>query len=88
MSDRQLDEHLEALRAEIGDLDAADAAARTKLLALAHEIEMKLEGSGSVDEGGGLTDDLRDAIREYEVEHPRATGVLNQILMTLSNMGI
>ena len=31
---------------------------------------------------------LRDAIERFEVEHPRATGVVNDIMVVLSNMGI
>ena len=31
---------------------------------------------------------LEDAISRFEVEHPRATGILNHIMVTLGNMGI
>lgn len=84
MPEKQLKEDLEQLRREIGELDVNDEAARERLAALAEEIEARIASNT----GEGLVENVQDAIREYEVEHPRATGVLNQILMTLSNMGI
>ena len=31
---------------------------------------------------------LRTAVEHFETEHPRATAILNDIMVTLSNMGI
>ena len=35
-----------------------------------------------------LAESLRQTIEKFEVEHPRATGILNDILVKLSSMGI
>jgi len=35
-----------------------------------------------------LVSDLKEAISEFEVEHPRLTGILNDIMVALSNLGI
>jgi Skp family chaperone for outer membrane proteins len=80
----QLKQQLEALRAEIDALEDANQPVHARLMALADDIEKQLED----EEDESLVERVQDAVREYEVEHPRTTGVLNQILMTLSNMGI
>ncbi|NIT59402.1 MAG: DUF4404 family protein, partial [Aliifodinibius sp.] len=33
-------------------------------------------------------DELKEAINRFETEHPRTTAILNDIMVTLSNMGI
>jgi hypothetical protein len=35
-----------------------------------------------------LLQDLRQSISQFEVSHPRTTAILNQIMVTLGNMGI
>ena len=35
-----------------------------------------------------MLDSLRDHIEQFEVEHPRLTGALNRIMVSLSNIGI
>ena len=39
-------------------------------------------------EDEALMDSLRESVERFEVEHPRATGILNNIMVMLSNMGI
>ncbi|MGH8544177.1 MAG: DUF4404 family protein, partial [Gammaproteobacteria bacterium] len=35
-----------------------------------------------------LVANVQGAIRHFEVEHPRATAILNDIMVALSNIGI
>jgi hypothetical protein len=35
-----------------------------------------------------LVEDMKEAVSQFEVEHPTLTGVLNELMVTLSNMGI
>lgn len=35
-----------------------------------------------------LVQSLKDATEEFEVEHPRITSLMNQVMVSLSNLGI
>ena len=86
MKEHQLHEELQKLRAEINELSADDHESREKLNQLINNIEAKLENPD--EENDGLIDHVKDAIEHFEAEHPRATAILNDIMVTLSNMGI
>jgi len=36
----------------------------------------------------GLVQDLQQEAKEFEVEHPRITALINQVMTSLSNLGI
>lgn len=86
MPTRKLLDDLERLRDEINHLAADDVESRDRLNHLISELEMKLDNQEGDDEG--LMDNLRESIQHFETEHPRATAILNDIMVTLSNMGI
>ena len=88
MSNEQLRESLEQLRSEIDTLkeDAGDVKERANQLL--GTIERQLEEDDSLLDHVTLVKDARGMIEQFEVEHPRITGVLNQIMLALSNMGI
>lgn len=89
MSEHQLRVDLERLRKEIEQLDNADQASRDRLDRLIEEIEARLRQSDEEDDDDeSLQDRVQEAIVEFETEHPRATAILNDIMVTLSNMGI
>lgn len=87
MKNHQLQEELQKLRNEINQLAASDHESRSKLNQLINDLENKLEDPDSKD-NEGLIDHLKDTIEHFETEHPRATAILNDIMVTLSNMGI
>jgi chromosome segregation ATPase len=87
MTIRKLHSELEKLRDEINHLAADDVASRKRLDNLINEIEAKLENPDASDDEG-LMNNLKDAIAHFETEHPRATAILNDIMVALSNMGI
>ena len=35
-----------------------------------------------------LLKDFKEAVATFEVEHPTATGIINELMLTLSNLGI
>ncbi len=88
MSRDELHQPLERLRAEIKKLGDEDQAIKRRMKRLVADLESKLEGSEESAEEPQLIDSLRRNIERFEVEHPRLTGVLNQIMVELSNMGI
>ena len=87
MTSHTLHNDLKKLREEINHLAADDVDSRKRLNRLISEIEAKLENPDS-GEDNGLMNNLKDAIAHFETEHPRATAILNDIMVTLSNLGI
>jgi len=85
---KKLNNMLELLRSELDSLDESDIQAREKLLAIAAEIEARLANPDSDKSHESLIETIRDSISWFEVTHPRATGILNQFMVTLANMGI
>lgn len=83
----KLSEGLKALRSEIKNLKGSDEATRRRLEDLAARIEEQLAG-GDESEPHSLLKELEDEIMRFEVEHPRLTAIINDIMVTLSNMGI
>lgn len=86
MSQQQIEKALNELRREIANLNDEKAETRERLSGLVESIERGVETpQGDHD---SLVEEIRGSIEQFEVEHPSATGVLNQIMVTLSNMGI
>ncbi len=91
MSEQQLKEQLEHLRALVNEIGAGRPDSLERLNRLVSDIEDRLIEDRWADPGAtrpDASDAVREAIRHFEVEHPRATAVLNDIMVTLSNMGI
>ncbi len=87
MADRDLPKLIADLRDEIDQLSDDDVRAKQRLNQLVESLEQRLADPASA-EHDKLVDNVQETIRQFEVEHPRTTGVLNHIMMTLSNMGI
>ena len=87
MTSRKLHIDLERLRKEIKHLAKDDVASRKRLDNLINELEAKLENPDAADDEG-LMNNVKDAIAHFEAQHPRATAILNDIMVALSNMGI
>ena len=88
MSEIDLQEELEKLRHEVDEIAAGDDQAREQLDLLMSDIEKKIEVPSDADHHKNLLQSIKDAITRFESEHPRATGILNDIMITLGNMGI
>lgn len=76
---------MQRLRAELGQLDG-DVEAR--LRSVIAELEGQIEALGSAQESASMVDNLKRHIEQFEVEHPKVTNILNDVMVTLSNMGI
>ncbi|OGT34989.1 MAG: hypothetical protein A2W28_12150 [Gammaproteobacteria bacterium RBG_16_51_14] len=87
MPENQLRKELERLRSEVTSA-GTDPESAQRLQALITEIEVKLAHPDDADQHHNLVSDIKEAITHFETEHPRATGILNDIMVTLSNMGI
>jgi hypothetical protein len=88
MPDRALQEALDRLRAEVREIESNDRAAEQRLQALINEVEARLAHPEDADLHRNLVSAIRAGIEHFEETHPRATAILNEITMALSNMGI
>lgn len=87
MSEQDLKESIENLRREVDALPDDDVDARQRLNTIISELDKKLAEPGTEDHHG-LVSNLQDSIKELEARHPDTTTLLNNIMMTLANMGI
>jgi len=87
MDNESLKNDLEKLRIEVNQVAANNPAARDKLIALITDLEKRIDSSSTEDDEN-LIEKIREEILSFEAEHPRATAILNDIMVTLSNMGI
>lgn len=84
MNEAHLRQQLTELSAEL-DAASLDTDRRAHIQALMADIEMQLATGGN---RGELRDQLRDAVSSFEAEHPTLAGLLNNIMVTLSSMGV
>ena len=87
MSRESLVKDLERLRSEIDQVARNNPDAYRKLNALISDLEGRISDTPDQNQAG-MVDRVRNEIENFETEHPRATAILNDILVTLSNMGI
>lgn len=91
MNQEELKQSIKTLQTELDKLDKLDSendAMRERLRHLIDEIEQQLAHPENEDQKDSLIEKLQHSIEQFEVEHPRITGIMNRIMMTLSDMGI
>lgn len=94
MSDSDLHALIGQLKTEISRLGPGDEEARVRLQALVADVEQRLDtieqdDADTLEDGDeDLMERLRETVERFEVEHPRTTGILNNIMVTLGSMGI
>ena len=87
MSKEKISTSIELLRAEIAKLKVEDKTAKARLDNLVAGLESGLAESEPAGDAT-LNESVKELIGHFEVEHPRITGVLNDLMVTLSGMGI
>ena len=88
MQDDKLQEELERLRLEVNQAADANDELTRKLNLLISDIEKKIDEPGDREHHDNLVETITRTINQFESEYPRATAILNDIMVTLSNMGI
>ncbi len=88
MSKEEVNQSIEALHAEIAQLDTPDTAVREKLLALISDVEKQMQDPDSVAHKEANLQNLPSLIEQFESEHPKVTTTLGRLLNTLSSLGI
>jgi hypothetical protein len=87
MSRENLVRDLERLRSEIDGVARNNPDAYRKLNELINDLERQVSESPDSNHVG-LSERVKDELVRFEAAHPRATAILNDILVTLGNMGI
>ncbi|MES0873837.1 DUF4404 family protein [Sinimarinibacterium thermocellulolyticum] len=87
MNRQRLQEHLDALRAELERLPA-QAPGRERLRQLVERIDAQLDEQRDSEPHESFLSGVREAVADFEAEHPRAAGLLRRLVDTLSSMGI
>lgn len=77
---------LDNLDAEIDQLEQLPEDKRRQLDNLVEKIKTGV--SDEEETADDLHDSLAETVAEFEASHPRLTAVVNDIMVTLSNMGI
>lgn len=92
MSKADINQSIEALRAELDQIATTDLAAKDKLLALITDVERQVQGSDQEPDNErhrkATLQELPALIEQFEADHPRVTNTLGRLLNTLSGMGI
>jgi predicted nuclease with TOPRIM domain len=88
MLDEKIRLSLNELRSELERLEAEEAQVRERLDALISGVETRLDKPADSTQHHSLVQDVRTSISQLEVSHPRTTAILNEIMVTLGNMGI
>lgn len=86
MTEQKINDALDELRRQGEVID--DPESKERLSTLVDNIEQNVDYTGISEEHHDVIEDVKDAITHFEVEHPQITGILNDIMITLSNSGI
>ncbi len=81
----KLQEKIISLKKELDQLSINDSSAKEHINELIEEINNL---NDSAEEKNFVIGKIKSSIDNFEAEHPRATAILNDIMVTLSNMGI
>lgn len=87
MADKKLHDTLAQLRAEIEKLDSVSESDKQRLESLLARIRNTADPDDA-ETGDDLQDVITENITKFEASHPRLTAIMNDIAVTLSNMGI
>ncbi len=87
MDQQQLVKYLDQLNAEIGDLKAPDSD-KERLSELILDIERQITGTVVESEPHTLVEQVDVMVSRFEGDHPTVAGILNNIMVTLTSMGV
>ena len=88
MPRKELNSLIGKLKQEIAKLRDDQQDSRDQIESLISDLETHLATGKTQDWPTEMTSRVRHEIEQFETEHPQVTGVLNNIMVTLSSMGI
>lgn len=84
---QNLQKLLRHLHQEVAGLDSSSVAEKQRLEGLISEIETGLENDAP-EQHASLASGFRNKLIDFENDHPTASGVIQRLMQTLSDMGI
>lgn len=87
MAEKEVAEALYSLRQEVERLEGAHPELKQRLESLLEALEDRMEASEDKNHLH-LVQDMQEALSQFEVEHPTLTGLVNQLMVSLGNLGI
>lgn len=87
MNREELREHLDQLSTAIDGMNAAETD-KLKLSNLITDIEGQLSEPQLGGDGTSLVEQVEGMVSGFESDHPTVTGILNNIIIALSSMGV
>ena len=88
MDDKDLQQKLSELHAEIDDAQDVDEEARQLLIHLQQDIQRLLERDSDAEAHRSLTERLNQAIKQFEVTHPDLSLSKGQLVDLQARVGI
>ena len=90
MDKEQLRQMLQQLHTELSQAQSVDADERELLKCLKADVQAILERTdeASAQQYRSLSDQLTDALKQYELSHPRLTWAMEEVLEILSRAGV
>lgn len=87
MNERELRDQLEQLDQAIASSSTADAD-KQQLRQLIDDIERRLDPTVDKDDRDSLDEQVEFLVTSFETDHPTISGILKNIMVSLSSMGI
>ena len=87
MDQQQLVIYLDQLNVEISELQAPESD-KARLSELIAEIERQLISTVIESEPHTLVEQVEVMVTQFEEDHPAVASILNNIMLTLTNMGV
>jgi len=87
MSEQQLRADLQQLKALVDALPSGDGQ-RQKLATLIKDMELHLQHGGDAAATLSLQQQLEAAVSRFESSHPTVAAIINNVLVTLGNIGV
>ena len=88
MPRKELTSLIAKLKHELTLLREDQQGSRDQIESLIGDLETHLATGNTQNWPAEMTARLREEIEQFETEHPEVTGILNNIMVTLSGMGI
>jgi len=85
MAEKEVSEALFNLRNEIERLSEAEL--KDRLEGLLDDLEDNMSAEEDPNHLH-IVEDMKEALSQFEVDHPTLTGIVNELMVTLSNLGI
>jgi len=90
MGSRDLHDLLQELHDELEGSATVDESAKEKLRVILRDIRPLLEKkpAGGDESGKTMAESFRDAVRQFEAEHPQLVRASEELIDTLNRMGL